>query len=68
MERDQKQNLLVFWMCTWMDDAVHVQVQIIKFHLIGVWSGCVHRNPDPITFFSLWKQIFVFVKPSKFLP
>lgn len=53
MECDQKHNLLVFWMCTWMDDAIHVQVEIIKFHLIGVWSGCVHRNPDPITFFSL---------------
>jgi hypothetical protein len=27
----------VFWMCTWMDDIVHIKIQVIKFDL--VWVG-----------------------------
>ena len=45
--------LLVFWMCTWVDDSVHVQVQIVKFNLVGVWFGGINRNTDSITLFTL---------------
>ena len=30
-------NLLVFWMAAWMDDTIHVKVQVVKFIVIGVW-------------------------------
>ena len=32
------QHLLVFWMTARMDDTVHIQVQVIKFCVIGIWS------------------------------
>lgn len=48
--------LLVFRVSAGVDDAVHVQVQVVEFHLVGVWFGCVHGNPDPVTFFALRKN------------
>lgn len=45
--------LLVFRMCTWVNDAVHVQVQVVELDLVGVRFGSVDRNTDSITFFPL---------------
>lgn len=39
-----------------MDDPVHVQVQVVKLHLVGVGLGGVHRNTDSVTFSPLWRQ------------
>lgn len=49
-------SLLVFRVSAGVDDAVHVQVQVVKFHLVGVWFGGVHGNLDPVTFFALKKK------------
>ena len=29
--------LLVFWMATWMDDTIHIKVQIVKLVIIWIW-------------------------------
>lgn len=49
--------LLVFWMCTRVNDTIHIQVQIIKLHLIRVWFACINRSLDAIAFFGLQKQL-----------
>lgn len=46
-------SLLVFWMSTRMNDAVHVQVQVVKLHFIGVGLGRVDRSTDSITLSTL---------------
>ena len=43
----------VLWMGTRMDNSIHIQVQIIEFHLIGVGFCCVHGLSDTIAFLSL---------------
>lgn len=50
--------LLVFWMRAGVNDPIHVQVQIVKFHLIGVWLRCINRNTNSITLLPLltWKE------------
>ena len=45
---------LVFWMTAWMDDTVHIQVQIVKFYIIWIWLAGVHRDVDIVNF--LWLQ------------
>lgn len=27
----------VFRMCAWMDDAIHIQVKVVKFHIIRIF-------------------------------
>lgn len=39
-----------------MYDAVHVQVQVVELHLVGVRFGGVHGDPDPVAFFALKKR------------
>lgn len=50
--------LLVFWMRAGVNDPIHVQVQIVKFHLIGVWLCCINRNTNSIALLPLltWKE------------
>lgn len=50
--------LLVFWMRAGVNDPIHVQVQIVKFHLIGIWLRCINRNTNSITLLPLltWKE------------
>lgn len=49
-------SLLVFRVSAGVDDAVHVQVQVVEFHLVRVRFGGVHGNPNPVTFFALRKM------------
>ena len=42
--------LLVFWMAAWMDDSIHVQVQVIKLYVIRIWFTGVHRELHTINF------------------
>lgn len=48
--------LLVFRVSAGVDDAVHVQVQVVELHLVGVRFGGVHGDPDPVTFFPLKRR------------
>lgn len=43
-------------MCARVNNPVHVQVQIVEFHLVGVRLGRIDRNTDPFTFFTLWGE------------
>lgn len=36
-----------------MDDAVHVQIQVIKLHLVGVGFSRIDGYPDTIALFRL---------------
>ena len=36
-----------------MDDSIHIQVEIIKFSIVGVGCAYVHRYCDTIHFFRL---------------
>lgn len=33
---------LILWVEAWMDDAVHVQIEVVKLHAIGVGLRRVH--------------------------
>lgn len=48
--------LLVLRVRARVDDAVHVQVQVVELHLVGVGPGGVDRDPDAFALPPLWKQ------------
>ena len=37
-----------------MDDAVHVQIEIVKLNIVGIWLGRVNRRLDAIYYLSLF--------------
>ena len=39
---------LVLWMRARVDDAVHVQIEVVELHLVGIGLTGVHRGADPI--------------------
>lgn len=45
--------VLVFRMSTGMDDSIHIQIEIIKLHIIWIWFTGINRNLDAIAFFWL---------------
>ena len=38
----------VFWMHAWVDNAIHVKVEIVKLNLVWIWLRKVNRNLDAI--------------------
>ena len=46
-------HLLIFWMCTWMDYTIHIQIQVIKLDIIWIRLGDIYRYRDPIYFLGL---------------
>lgn len=46
--------VLVFRMSTGMNDSIHVQIQIIKLHIIWIRFTGINRNLYTIAFFRLW--------------
>lgn len=43
-------------MCAGVNDAVHVQVEVVKLHLVGVGLACVNGDLDTIALFGLGMQ------------
>ena len=38
----------IFGVKTWMNDSIHVEVEIIEFEAVRVWFTGVHRNRDAV--------------------
>lgn len=52
-------------MCAGVNDAVHVQVEVVELHLVGVGLACVNGDLDTIALFGLgmqWGQGFQLMK------
>lgn len=50
---DKNGYVLVFRMSTGMDDSIHIQIQIIKLHIIWIRFTGINRNLYTIAFFWL---------------
>ena len=35
---------LVFRVAAGVNDSVHVQVEVVKLHVVGIWLSRVHRD------------------------
>ena len=46
-------HLLVFWMSARMDDTIHIQIQIVKLHIIWIGFADVYWNLDSINLLRL---------------
>ena len=47
---------LVLGMTARMNDSIHVQVQVVEFHIVWIWLGCVNWNFHSTNFSSLNTQ------------
>lgn len=45
--------LLVLWVCAGVNDAVHVQVEVVELHLVGVGFAGVDGDLDTIALLGL---------------
>ena len=52
--------LLILRMCTWVNYSIHIQVQIIKFHLIWIRLCRIHWGPYSIYLRRLIKKKNIF--------
>ena len=50
---------LVLGVTAWVDNAIHVQVQVVKLHLIRVGLGGIHGNVVPIHLLGLQNNRFL---------
>lgn len=61
LQRAKQRALLVLWVCAGVNDAVHVQVEVVELHLVGVGFARVNGDLDTIALFGLemqWAQGF----------
>lgn len=49
----QPDDSLVFRMCARVDNSIHIQIQVVKLHLIRVGFSRIDRYPDSIALFRL---------------
>lgn len=52
----KRDYILVFRMSTGMDDSIHIQIQIIKLHIIWIRFTGINWNLYTIAFFWLWRN------------
>eukprot|EP00951_Prasinocladus_malaysianus_P046753 scaffold647915_cov45-Prasinocladus_malaysianus.AAC.2 len=43
----------VFWVKAWVNDAIHVKVEVVKLYPLRIRLGCVHGNIDAIDFLGM---------------